>query len=652
MNASNKRNFILLGHAQSGKTTLVEALLYFCKATTRKGSVADGTTVSDYSVDEIERKSSINSSVAFCDYKNARLQIVDAPGYADFFGEVICGIRGVDAAVVVVDAASGVEVGTERAWQLLEENNLPCILFVNKIDKEDADVDKTLAQIRERLSKKCAQVDTLDDPLAMEAVAESDDKLLEKYLETGSLSADEMSSGLKRAVIGRNFFPVVCGSGLADKGLTELLDTVIRCLPDPLQRPKVEVADPQHPENKKELALKEEGALAAFVFKSISDPYVGQLSLIRIFSGSLLPNTGFYNVNKKTKERIGPIHVLQGKEQRNLETASCGDIIAIAKLKDTITSDSLCDEKNQVLFETIVFPEPAISASVKPKSRADEDKISAALHKLAAEDPTFKYLHDPQTKELIISGMGDLHLAIMVERMKKRFNVEVELGTPKVSYKETITRAAKVQGKFKRQSGGRGQYGDVWIELHPVERGKGFEFVDKVVGGAIPRNFIPSVEKGVRQACSEGAVAGYPLVDVQVTLFDGSYHDVDSSDMAFQIAGAMALRKAVIAAGPALLEPIMDVEINIPEDFLGAVSGDINSRRGRIMGMDVKGKSQVVKAKVPLAEMFTYANDLRSITGGRGSYIMHFSHYEEVPHKISSVIINQYQATKKQEETE
>lgn len=652
MDAKLKRSVILLGHAQSGKTTLAESILFFCKATTRKGTIADGTTVSDYSADEIERKSSINSSLLYCDYKGSRLQIVDTPGYADFFGEVLCGVRGVDAAIIVVDATSGVEVGTERVWQLLEENNIPCLIFINKSDKEGVDLNKALADIKERLSKKAAQINSLDDPDLVEAVAESDDKLLEKYLEGAKLSIEELTLGLRQAVEKRKVFPVVTGSALADKGIAELLDAVFAYLPSPLDRAPVVARNPLKPEEEKEIVFKEDGPLAAFVFKSISDPYVGQLNLIRIFSGSLMSNTGFYNATKKNKERIGPILVLQGKEQRTVESASCGDIIAIAKLKETSTSDSLCDEKNQVFFEQVVFPEPAISASVKPKSRQDEDKISVALGKLSAEDPTFKYAHDPQTKELIISGLGDLHLTVMVDRLKKRFNVEVELGTPKVSYKETITKLTKIQGKFKRQSGGRGQYGDVWIELQPMERGKGFEFVDKIFGGAIPRNYIPSVEKGVVQACSEGAVAGYPIVDVRVILYDGSYHEVDSSDMAFQIAGAMALRKAVMAAGPVLLEPVMDVDISIPEDFLGAISGDINSRRGRIMGMEIKGKSQVVKAKVPLAEMFTYANDLRSLTGGRGMYIMRYSHYEEVPHKIASVIINQYQASKKQEETE
>ncbi len=650
MDAKNKRNFILLGHAQSGKTTLSESLLYFCHATTRKGKTDDGTTVSDYSFDEIERRGSINLSALFCDYKGIRIQMVDTPGYADFFGEVISGIRAVDSAIIVVDAVSGIEVGTERAWQMLEENNLPGIIFINKIDKEGADVNKVISDIKIRLTKKASLIDSLDDPDLLEAIAESDDNLLEKYLEGAKLNPEEINTGLSQAVIKAKVFPILTGAVLADKGIPELLDAIIKYLPSPLERAKIEASDPQKPENKKEVVLNDNGSFAAFVFKNISDPFVGQLTLLRVFSGSLASNTAFYNANKKAKERIGQIYILEGKEQRPIDAASCGDIVAIAKLKETAVSDSLSGEKEQFLFAPIVFPEPAMSASVKPKSREDEEKISDALHKLAAEDHTFKVTHDPQTKELIISGLGDLHLAVVVGRLKKRFNVTVELGTPKVSYKETITKNVKVQGKFKRQSGGRGQYGDVWIEVQPMERGKGFEFVDKIFGGAIPRNFIPSAEKGIRQACLEGAVAGCPIEDMRVILYDGSYHEVDSSDMAFQIAGGMALRKAVMEAGPILLEPIMDVEITIPEDCLGAISGDINSRRGRVMGMDIKGKSQIVKAQVPLAEMFKYASDLRSITGGRGTYTMRFSHYEETPHKIASAIINQYQATRKQEE--
>ena len=650
MDVKNKRNFILLGHAQSGKTSLAESILYFSKATTRKGKIEDGSTTSDYSFDEIEKKHSINLSLLFCDYQGARLQIVDTPGYADFSGEVICGIRAVDSAVIVVDSANGVQAGTQRGWEMCEEANIPCMIFINKVDKEGADVNKILADLKSSLSKNCVIIQSLEDSLLVEAIAESDDSLLEKYLATLRLSQEEIKNGLAQAVNKRKIFPVLAGSALTDKGIKDLLDDILQYLPGPLERNPVKAFNPLKPEEAKEVVLKEDAPFSALVFKNISDPFVGQLTLLRVFSGKLLSDTGFYNVSRKSKERIGPIYILQGKEQRQIEAAISGDIVAIAKLKDTGAGDSLSRDKEQFLFEPLVFPEAAISASVKPKSREDEEKISDALHKLAAEDHTFGVRHDPQTKELVISGMGDLHLSVMVARMRKRFNVAVDLGIPKVSYKETITKSIKVQGKFKRQSGGRGQYGDCWIEVQPLGRGKGFEFVDKIFGGAIPRNFIPSVEKGVRQAALEGAVAGHPIEDIRVTLVDGSYHEVDSSDIAFQIAGAMALRKAVMDAGPVLLEPIMDMEINIPEDCLGAISGDINSRRGRVMGMEIKGKQQIIKVQAPLAEMFKYANDLRSITGGRGTYTMRFSHYEEVPHKVAGPIITQYQASKKQEE--
>ena len=649
MDVKNKRNLIFLGHAQSGKTMLLESMLFFCKSTSRKGSIGDGTTVSDYGFDEIERKNSINLSLAFCDYRGSRFQIVDTPGYADFYGEVLSGVRAVDAGIIVVDATAGVEVGTERAWKVLEEQGVPCLIFINKIDKENADINKVLSDLKSTFSKSCVAISSLEDPDLIEAVAESDDKLLEKYLEMIKLSQEEIKDGLTHAVHSRKLFPVISGSAIADQGIQDLFEDILQYLPNPEERPAVRAKDTLKPDIEKDIILKEDAPFSAFVFKNISDPYVGQLTLFRVFSGSLQSNTSFYNVTKKIKERIGQIYILQGKEQRPIDKAACGDIVALAKLKETVISDSLSGDKDPVIFERIVFPESAISASVKPKSREDEEKISGALHKLAAEDPTFKVSHDQQTKELIISGLGDLHLDIMVGRLKKRFGVAVDLGTPKVSYKETITKSARVQGKFKRQSGGRGQYGDVWIEIEPLTKGQGFEFVDKIVGGAIPRNYIPSVEKGIVQAMSEGAIAGYPVVDIRVKIVDGSYHEVDSSDMAFQIAGAMALRKAMAEAGPVLMEPVMEAEVTIPEEFLGAISGDINSRRGHMMGMEIKGKQQTVKAQVPLAEMFKYANDLRSITGGRGTYTMHFSHYAEVPHKIASGIISQYQAAKKHE---
>jgi elongation factor G len=643
MDTKDKRSIILLGHAQSGKTSLSESLLHKCSATTRKGTTAEGNTVSDYNWDEIERKSSINASFMFCDYQNTRIQIVDTPGFADFHAEVLSALRAVDNAVLLVDAAAGVEVGTEKHWDLLEEMGLPRLIFVNKTDKEGIDKDKVVEDIQKSLSKNAVVLNSSALEELMESVAESDDALLEKYLSAGKLSLEEITSGLHKAVASAKVFPIIFGSAANESGIEDLLKAIKEYLASPEERPNAHVKEG-------EFKAADNAPFSGFVFKSIFDPYVGQLSLIRVFSGKLPANTTFYNVSQKNSERFGQLYFLQGKEQRSVDQATCGDIVAIPKLKQTQTSDSLADQAHPVIFEPIVFPEGMMSASVKPRSRQDEEKISQALAKLVAEDQTFRVKVDPETKEMVISGLGDLHLHIMVARLKKRFNVEVDLGKPKVPYKETITKSFKVQGKFKRQSGGRGQYGDVWIEVHPLEHGKGFEFVDKIVGGAIPRNFIPSAEKGVVKAMSEGVIAGYPVVDMQVMLFDGSYHEVDSSDMAFQIAGAMALRKAVQGACPVLLEPIMEVEVYIPEDCLGSVSGDLNARRGRTLGMEAKGKLQAMKANVPLSEMFTYASDLRSLTQGKGTYTMKFAHYEQVPAKIATPIIAFYQEHHKAEE--
>jgi len=643
MDAKNKRSIILLGHAQSGKTSLAESLLFRCKAIARKGSTIEGSTVSDYNWDEIERRSSINASLLFCDYQGVRIQIVDTPGFADFYAEVISGIRAVDNAVVVIDGTSGVEVGTEKVWELLEEAGIPRIIFVNKIDKEGIDKNKVAADIRNMLSPNAVILNSGAWEELMEPVAESDDILLEKYLSAGKLTLEEFNGGLHKAVANARVFPILFGSAWTDSGLDELLKAIKDDLVSPQERPNLQVQEG-------EVNPREDALFSGLVFKSIFDPYVGQLSLVRIFSGKLTGNTAFYNVTRKNSEHFGQLYFLQGKEQHLVESASCGDIAAIPKLKETRTADTLADQAQPVVFRPIVFPEGMMSASVKPRTRQDEEKISPALAKLTAEDPTFREKVDPQTKEMIISGLGDLHLHVMVGRLKKRFNVDVDLGKPKVPYKETIAKSAKVQGKFKRQSGGRGQYGDVWIEVHPLEHGQGFEFVDKIVGGAIPRNFIPSAEKGIVKAMSEGVIAGYPVVDVQVVLFDGSYHDVDSSDMAFQIAGAMALRKAIQSASPVLLEPIMEMEVFIPEDYLGAVSGDLNSRRGRTLGMEAKGRLQALRANVPLSEMFTYASDLRSLTQGKGNFTMKFSHYEQAPAKMAQPLIAHYAEHHKAEE--
>lgn len=631
-----------MGHAHAGKTTLSESLLFHCGTTNRKGTLAEGNTVSDYNWDEIERKSSINASFMHCEWQDLRIQIIDTPGYLDFVGENISAIRAVDNGIVVVDASSGVEVGTERGWEMLEKEKLPRLIFVNKTDKEDVNLEKVTGEIREVLSKKAIPLDKAHEDDLMELVAETDDALLEKFLSEGKLSEAEVKAGLHKAILTAKIFPIVYGSALNDKGLDEMLEIIKKYFASPVERPALEMTEGN-------VEFSESSPFSAFVFKSIFDPYVGQLTLVRVFSGKLAANAVFYNVTRKETEHMGQIYLLQGKEQRSLDAATCGDIVAIPKLKGTHTADSLTEQGKPVLFKPFEFPEGMMSASIKPHARQDEEKISLALHKLTAEDPTFQVKVDPETKEMVVSGIGDLHINVIVARLKKRFNVGVDLGKPKVPYKETITRTAKCQGKFKRQSGGRGQYGDVWLEVSPTA-GKGFEFVDKVFGGAIPKNFIPSVEKGVRNTMAEGIIAGFPVVDLQVTVYDGSYHDVDSSDMAFQIAARIGLRKAFMVANPVLLEPVMNVDVAIPEDYLGAVSGDLNSRRGRPVGMEARGKLQVVKAQVPLAEMFTYGNDLRSMTQGKGIYTMKFSHYEQVPPKIAGTIVSQYQAHHKEEE--
>ncbi len=649
MDVKNKRNFILLGHASCGKTLLAESILTFTGVVTRKGSVDSGNTISDYNADEIERKVSINLSLLFCDYREITIQFIDTPGYVDFGGEVISGLRAVDNAIVVVDAISGVALGTEKDWALLEEESMPRIIFINKLDKENTDQDKIISDIKEHLSKNCLLLNNLKDKDVVEAVAETDDALLEKYLEGTELSETEVKEALCKAVSAAKIFPVISGSALQDKGIKELLDAIVVFFPSPDKRVPISVTK-SGTEETKELILSMDSGFSAFVFKTLSDPYIGQLTLLRIFSGKLPAHGSFYNISTSTKERVGSIYMLRGKEQKALDSASCGDIVAIAKLKSTHTGDSLGEEKEPYIFPPLVFPEPAISASIKAKTRDDEEKMAIALSKLTIEDKTLKVTRDPQTKEEILSGVGNLHLEIMLARLKSRFHVDVELGKPKVPYKETIKKSIKVQGKYKKQSGGRGQYGDVWIEVAPLDGVDGnFEFINKIFGGAIPRNYIPAVEKGVKQACSEGVLAGYPITGVKVVLYDGSYHNVDSSDMAFQRAGAMALRKAVLEAMPVLLEPIMDVEIMLPEEFMGQISGDINSRRGKVMGMEAKGRLEVVKAKIPLAEMFQYANDLKSMTGGRGAYTMKFSDYKEAPQKITSTVVSQFQAQKQQD---
>ncbi|MCQ9205405.1 MAG: elongation factor G [Omnitrophica bacterium] len=661
---TKKRTFLLCGHAQSGKTSVAEAILFKAGALSRLGKVVNATSISDYEDDEKERKSSINLSVLNAKYKANSLQFIDTPGYLDFIGELVTSSRAIDFAIIVVDAVEGVGVGTEKAWDILRKDNVPCLFFINKLDKESTDYKNTLEDIKQSLTKKAtslaaaegkAQVSILENKdkdaalynKIVEIVAESDDALCEKYLETGSLEDSEFEPAFRKAILNSQVFPVIGGVAIESEGIGLLLNLIITIMPS------VAESLPRKAKNKagKDVMIepKVDVPFCAQVFKTIIDPFVGQLTVFRVFSGKLNSNTSFLNTTKDTKEKFGQLYALQGKQQISQETVWAGDIAAVAKLRDTQTQDTICDFTRAVELDSIIFPLPAYSASVKPKTRQDEDKISSALLRLTSEDPTCSTSRDAQTKELIISGMGELHINVIIERMRRKYHANVDLGTPKVPYLETISKTIQVSHKYKKQTGGKGQYGDVSIKVEPLEKGKSFEFVNEIKGGAIPRNFIPSVEKGIRKAMKQGFLAGYPIVDIRVTLFDGSYHAVDSSDMAFQIASSMALKKAFEQAGSVLLEPVMNVEIAAPEEFMGQITGDINSRRGKVLGMEVKGKNETVKAHIPLAEMFKYTSDLRSVTGGRGSYSMTFDCYEIVPARVSQPIIDKVKKLKQEE---
>ncbi|MDD5441533.1 MAG: elongation factor G, partial [Candidatus Omnitrophica bacterium] len=648
---TKKHTFLICGHAQSGKTSLTAAILHKCGITTRLGKVDDGTSISDSEDIEKERKSSVSMSFLHAGYKGVFLQFVDVPGYLDFAGELTAAIRAVDFAVIVVDGASGVEVGTERAWDLLKKEDIPCMFFINKLDKENSDFDKTAVDIRETFSKQAIPFmsylngdvkSALEDKESelytniIETIAESDDALTEEYLETGDIKDQEFVPALDHAVVERKIFPIVGGVATDEKGAELFLNVLSELMPPESDvHPMKAIKDGQEVS----LPLSVDAPVVAQVVKTIIDPFVGKITIFRVFSGKIETNKEIYNATQNTKEKIGQVGILQAKKLIPQDAIAAGEIGAVTKMKDAQTGDVFCEKTNEVELPPLVFPLPVYSASVKPKTRKDEDKISEVLARLMQEDKTCKISRDSQTKELIVSGMGELHLQVILEQMMKKYGADVELGTPSVPYKETITKQVKVQYKHKKQSGGHGQYADVWLEIEPLERGGEFKFVNKVVGGAIPRNFIPSVEKGVRKAMEAGYLAGQQVTDVQVTLFDGSYHTVDSSDMAFQIAGAQAFKKAMSEASPTLLEPVMDVEVTAPKDFMGQITGDISIKRGRVQGIEAKGKNEVVKAKIPLGEMFKYASDLKSATGGRGSYVMSFSHYDVVPQRIAQGII-------------
>ncbi len=681
-NAKDIRNVVLLGHSGCGKTSLVEALLMSSGAIPKMGSIAEKNTVSDYNEDEMDHKCSIGSSLVSFNSGGRKINMIDTPGYIDFIGDMIGGLRAADASIIVVNSTGGVEIGTEKAQRMSCEKGVPSMFFINKLDKEHSDFNKCVDSITRKFRKSCVLVvypagekssfkgvvnlitgqgmDSLADSdkaaakaainTLSEAVAETDDALLEKYLEKGELSADELKAALKKSIANGTIHPIMCGSSTQNIGVKELLDFIVEYLPSPAERPQTEATRPGS-DGAERFAVKLDpsGPFSGFVFKTLSDPFLGQISIFKVFSGKLQPNGGFYNVNRSSKERIGQIFTLLGKQQVSMEMVQAGDIACVSKLKDTRTGDSICDEKNQVKFEDINLPEPAIAFSLKPKTRSDEDKIGNALHKLTAEDPTFQVTRDEQTKEVIANGMGDLHINMMINRMRMRYGVIVDLGTPKVAYKETITGKGDAQYRHKKQTGGAGQFAEVWMRIEPLERGKGFEFVDEVAGGSIPRPFVVSCEKGIKTALQSGSLAGFPVVDVRAIVYDGKTHPVDSKDIAFQTAAKFAFRESLVKAKPVILEPIMDVDIVVPDMFVGDIAGSLNSRRGRVMGMEPGEDVQTVKAKMPLGEMYKYVNELKSITGGRGTYTMTFSHYDVVPSNVAQAIVEKAKLNKKEE---
>ncbi len=684
------RNVGVVGHGGVGKTSLVEALLFTAGALNRLGKVDDGSTTTDFDPDEIKRKISINTSIAYCDWKGHRVNLVDTPGYGDFIADARAGLRVVEAAVVVVDAVAGVQVQTEKVWKFANEYSLPRVVVVNRLDRERADFYRTLESLARRLKGRLVALQIpvgeeagfkgavdlvklraityaggkpaegeipgdLSDRVKeyreklVEAAAETDDELLSKYLEEGSLGEPEMLKALRAGIAAGKIVPVVCASASKTMGAAPLLDLIVESLPSPADRGEVAGTDAKS----KQPGVRQpdpKAPVTALVFKTLADPHIGKLSLLRVMSGTLKSDSTLLNPARGARERMGHVSWLMGKTQKNVEALGAGEIGVAQKLKETQTGDTLSDEAQPFELPRITFPEAAISFAIQPKTRGDEDKISNALARIAEEDPTVHYHFDPETKQLLVAGVGSLHVEMVVERMKRKYNVDVNLLPPRIPYKETVKGRAEGQGKYKKQTGGRGQYGDVWLRVEPLPRGGGFEFVDDIFGGAVPRNYIPSAEKGVRDCMKKGIVAGYPVVDTKVTLYDGSYHEVDSSDMAFQIAASLGLQKVFVDAHPILLEPIMNVEVTTPADHAGDVIGDLNSRRGRIVGMEPAGETSAVRAQAPMAEMLTYESSLRSMSGGRGGYAMEFSHYEEVPAFLAEKIVKEAKAEKEKGE--
>jgi len=678
------RNIAILSHGAAGKTSLADAILFTAGAVDLMGSVDAGNSVFMHEPEEIARKITITSAPGFADWKGVRINIIDTPGYINFLEEVKGTLRAVDGAVLIISAISGVKAETEKIYKFACDYEIPRVAFISKLDKERADFFRAVGDMEKyfcknslvlqlpigleanftgvvdlikmkalmfaqdgsgKFEEKDVPANMKDEAVAyrkklVEQIAETEDSLLEKYLDKGDLSQEDIIAGLKHGTIGGGLLPVLCGSPVKNMGIQPLLDMVLMCLPSPVEHARVVQIKGIDPKTGNETIRKPSADenLAAMVFKTINDPFAGKLSLVRVFSGTLKADSSVYNASKQLKEKVGSLFHIQGKKQITTPALTAGQIGAIAKMKETLTGDTLCSESHPIVLNFTKFSDPVISYAIVPKSRGDEDKVSTGVHKLLEEDPTLKFTYDDQTKEMVLSGMGQVHLEVTLEKLKRKFGAEVTMKTPKVPYKETIRAKAKAQGKYKKQSGGHGQYGDAWIEIEPLPRGTGFEFVDKIVGGVIPRQYIPAVEKGVIEAMHEGALAGYPMVDVRVTLFDGSYHTVDSSEMAFKVAASMGFKKALEAAKPVLLEPIMSVEVVAPDDSLGAVIGELNSRRGKVQGVVPQAGGQSIKALVPMSEMLSYAPSLNSLTSGRGMYTMEFYGFEDVPSHLAQKI--------------
>ena len=674
------RNIAFVAHGGAGKTSLAEVLLYTVGVTNRLGRVEDGNTQMDFEPEELKRRTSISSAFHQIEWKKNTITLIDTPGDQNFFSDTKLCMQATDANIVVVDAVDGVKVQTEQAWEFAEQFNQSCLIFINKLDRERADFKRTFDDISETfqprpiilqlpigsetdfkgvidlVSMKAFFYDDkgkatpTDIPAEMQAeaeteheilienVAEADDELIERYLEGESLSEQDIKAALRKGTIERAFVPVICGSATQQIGIDLLMDAIVNYLPSPVDRGPVKGINPSDG-SEIERAPDPNGPFSAFVFKTVADPYAGRLTIFKVVSGSLGSDGTFYNVNKSTKERFNQLLTMVGKEQKPAKQAGPGAIVTVAKLKETTTGDTLCDDGKKIQFQCAEPLPTLISFALEPKSKGDEDKIFSSLTKLLEEDPGLKVERNSETREILLSGCGQVHIETTIEKMKRKFNVEVNLNLPKVPYRETIKKKVRVQGRHKKQTGGHGQFGDCWIQMEPLPRGQGFEFADAIVGGAIPKTYIPAVEKGIVESASKGVLAGFPCVDFKVTLDDGSFHAVDSSEMAFKIAGSLAFKKAVESANPVLLEPIMKVTITTPDEFMGDIMGDLNGRRGRVLGMDTAGKYQVINAEVPLAEFLTYAPDLRSMTGGRGIYAMEFSRYDEVPTQLAEKVI-------------